>query len=167
MLDFIFDFVSVNTFWTILLIMHGLLAVALLGALTHQAVAVMMPVRQAAGNFVDRFRAVPAVGYATAVCILWVATFIIGAWIYTKYRVYVRIPIEQFGFWKTSGSFEFKEHVVTIGLGLLPAYWWLWRRAPKEEFAGARKGVTVLLAAIVWYAFLVGHIINNVRGFGS
>lgn len=166
-MNVIFDFVSVNTFWTILLIIHGLLAVALLGALTHQAVAVMVPVRQAAGNFVDRFRAVPAAGYATAVCILWVATFIMGAWIYTKYRVYVRIPIEQFGFWKTSGSFEFKEHVVTIGLGLLPAYWWLWRRAPKEAFAGARKGVTVLLAVIVWYAFLVGHVINNVRGFGS
>jgi len=167
MWDFILDFVSVNTFWTILLIIHGLLAVALLGALTHQAVAVMMPVRQAAGNFVDRFRAVPATSYATAVCVLWVVTFIVGAWIYMKYRVYVRIPVEQFGFWKTSGSFEFKEHVVTIGLGLLPAYWWLWRRAPKEEFAGARKGVTVLLAAIVWYAFLVGHVINNVRGFGS
>lgn len=166
-MDFIFDYVSINTFWTILLIIHGLLALALLGALTHQAVAVAMPVRQAAGNFVDRFRAVPAAGYATAVCILWVLTFIFGAWIYTKYRIYVRIPIEQFGYWKTSGSFELKEHVVTIGLGLLPAYWWLWQRAPKGEYAAARKGVTVLLAVIVWYAFLVGHVINNVRGFGS
>ncbi len=33
------------TFWTTLLIIHGLLAVALLGAITHQAVAVWMPVR--------------------------------------------------------------------------------------------------------------------------
>ena len=32
--------ISVNTFWTILLIVHGLLAIALLGALTHQAMAV-------------------------------------------------------------------------------------------------------------------------------
>ena len=80
---------SVNTFWTILLIIHGLLAVALLGALTHQAMAVVMPVRQAAGapGFVDRFRAVPAAGYATAVCVLWVLTFIMGSWIYTKYRI--------------------------------------------------------------------------------
>jgi hypothetical protein len=155
-----------STYWTILLIIHGLLAVALLGALTHQAVAVAMPVRRAAGNFVDRFRAVPAAGYATAVCVLWVLTFIVGAYIYTKYRIYVRIPIEQYGFWKTSGSFEFKEHVVTIGLGLLPAYWWLWRTRA-EEYALARRGVTVLLALIVWYAFLVGHVINNVRGFGS
>ncbi|MGH6771829.1 MAG: hypothetical protein ACRECO_22740 [Xanthobacteraceae bacterium] len=168
-MDFIFDYISVSTFWTILLIVHGLLAVALLGALTHQAMAVAMPVRSAvgAGNFVDRFRAVPARGYAVAVCVLWVLAFLMGAWIYTKYRVYVRIPIEQFGYWKTSGSFELKEHAVTIGLGLLPAYWWLWTRAKLDEYATARKGVTMLLAIIVWYAFLVGHIINNVRGYGS
>jgi len=24
-----------------------------------------------------------------------------------------------------------------------------------------------VLAAMVWYMFLVGHIVNNVRGFGS
>ena len=109
--------ISVNTFWTILLIIHGLLAVALLGALTHQAVAVLMPVRQAAAaGFVTRFRAVPAAGYATAVCVLWILTFLMGAWIYTKYRIYVRIPIEQAGYWKTQGFFDLKEHVATLGL---------------------------------------------------
>src|SRR5262245_50093022 len=101
-MDFLFDYISVNTFWTILFIVHALLAVALLGALTHQAVSVLMPVRAGAGgSFVTRFRAVHGPGYATAVCILWIVTFIFGAWIYTKYRIYVRIPIEQAGFWKT------------------------------------------------------------------
>ena len=57
--------ISVNTFWTILLIVHGLLAIALLGALTHQAMAVLMPVRHSAGGFVTRFRAVPAAGSPT------------------------------------------------------------------------------------------------------
>ena len=118
--------ISVTTFWTILLIIHGLLAVALLGALTHQAVAVLMPVRQAAGGFVTRFRAVPAPVYATAVCVLWILTFIMGAWIYTKYRIYVRIPIEQAGYWKTQGFFELKEHAATLCLGLLPVYWYFW-----------------------------------------
>ena len=101
----IWDFISVNTFWTILLIVHGLLAIALLGALTHQAVAVLMPVRQVAGgpDFVTRLRAVASPAYATAVCVLWVLTLIMGAWIYTKYRIYVRIPIEQAGHWKTQG----------------------------------------------------------------
>jgi len=66
--------ISVNTWWTIWLLVHLILSVALLGALTHQAVAVMMPVRQIAGppGFVTRFRSVPAAGYAVAVCLLWV-----------------------------------------------------------------------------------------------
>ena len=61
--------ISVTTFWTILLIIHGLLAIALLGALTHQAMSVLLPVRHAAGpgGFVTRFRAVQGAGYATAI----------------------------------------------------------------------------------------------------
>ena len=157
---------TTNTFWTILLIIHGLLAVALIGAITHQAVAVMMPVRQAAGSFVGRYRAVHASSYATAICVLWILTAIFGAWIYVRYRVYVRIPNEQLGFRKITGMFEVKENVVGIGLVLLPAYWWLWART-KEEYATARKGLTLVLTVIVWYAFLTGHILNNVRGFGS
>ena len=72
-----------------------------------------MPVRQgaAAGGIVTRFRAVHGPGYAAAVCVLWIVTFVFGAWIYTKYRMYVRIPIEQAGFWKTQGVFELKEHL--------------------------------------------------------
>lgn len=161
--------ISVTTFWTILLIIHGLLAVALLGALTHQAVALLMPVRQMAGSagFVTRFRAVTGPAYATAVCVLWVLTFLMGAWIYTKYRIYVRIPIEQAGYWKTQGFFELKEHAATIGLGSLPIYWYFWKNAQNPEYDSARKWVTVWLAFVCWFNFLVGHVLNNVRGFGS
>jgi hypothetical protein len=157
--------ISVNTFWTIMLVIHGLCAIALLGAVTHQAVSVLMPVRQAAGNFVDRFRAVNGVGYATAVCVLYIVTFLLGSYIYTKYRVYIRIPMEQDGFWKTVGFFDFKEHMTTMGLVALPIYWWLWQNARDPQYDGARKGVTTLLAAIVWFVFLVGHVLNNTRGF--
>jgi hypothetical protein len=168
-MDFVFDYISVNTYWTILLIIHGLLAVALLGALTHQAMSVLMPVRQARGetNFVTRFRAVQGAGYAAAVCALWVVTFIFGAWIYTEYRIYVRIPIEQAGFWKTQGFFEMKEHLATIGLGLLPIYWYLWKNFRNAEYNRPRKWVTGYLAGTCWFIFLVGKVVNNVRGFGS
>jgi hypothetical protein len=161
--------ISVTTFWTILLIIHGLLAVALLGALTHQAVAILMPVRQAAGGagFVTRFRAVTGPAYATAVCVLWILTFIMGAWIYMKYRIYIRIPIEQLGFWKTQGFFELKEHMASLGLGILPIYWYFWKNAQNPEYDGARKWLTVWLAFMCWFMFLVGHVVNNVRGFGS
>jgi hypothetical protein len=163
----LWDFISVNAYWTVLLIVHGLLAVALLGALTHQAMAVLWPVRRAAGGFVTRFRAVPAAGYATAVCVLWVLTFIMGAWIYTKYRIYIRIPIEQAGYWKTQGFFDYKEHVVSIGLMLLPAYWYFWKNAHNPAYDTARNMTTVVLAGACWFAFLVGHVVNNTRGFGS
>jgi hypothetical protein len=161
--------ISVTTFWTILLIIHGLLAIALLGALTHQAMSVLLPVRQAAGTpgFVTRFRAVQGTGYATAICLLWILTFLMGAWIYVKYRIYIRIPIEQAGFWKTQGFFELKEHAASLGLGLLPIYWYMWKNAQNPDYDGARKAVTVLLAFICWFNFLVGHVLNNVRGFGS
>jgi len=157
---------SVTAFWTTLLIIHGLFALALLGAITHQAVAVLAPVRAAAGGFVARFRAVPAAGYATAIVVMYVLTFIMGAWIYAKYRVAVRIPLEQLGYWKTHGSFEVKEHVAAMGLALLPAYWYFWRKPLSDEYASTRKWLTVVLAAMVWYCFLVGHVVNNVRGFG-
>ena len=49
MMDFVFDYISVNAFWTIVLIVHALLAVATLGALTHQAMSVAMPARQLLG----------------------------------------------------------------------------------------------------------------------
>jgi hypothetical protein len=168
-MDFVFDYISVNTYWTILLIIHGLLAVTLLGALTHQTMSVLMPVRQAAGDigFVTRFRAVEGAGYAAAVCLLWIVTFIFGAWIYTEYRIYVRIPLEQAGFWKTQGVFEMKEHLATIGLGLLPIYWYLWKNSRKADYNSARKWVTVYLGGVCWFNFLVGHVVNNVRGFGS
>jgi hypothetical protein len=167
-MDFLFDYISVDTFWTILLIIHGLLAVALLGALTHQAMAAVMPVRLAGNDsFVTRFRAVSGPRYANAVCVLWVITFIFGAWIYVKYRIHIRVPIEAQGFWKTLGVFELKEHLTTFGLGLLPIYWYLWMNPKNPAYESARKWVTVCLAATCWYAFLIGHIVNNVRGYVS
>jgi hypothetical protein len=163
------NIISVNTFWTLWLLVHLLLSVALLGALTHQAVAAMMPVRKVAGSagFVTRFRAVPAPGYAAAVCLLWVLTFIVGSYIYTKYRIYIRIPLEQAHYWKTQGFFDFKEHVASVGLLLLPAYWFFWKNAHDPQYDTPRRMVTVFLAAACWFLFIVGHILNNTRGFAS
>jgi hypothetical protein len=166
-MDFVLDYISVNTFWTILSTTHALLAVALLGALTHQAAAVLAPPRAgAAGGFVTHFRSVSGPRYAAAVCVLWVLAFMLGAWIYARYRLHVRILIEQEQLWKTLGVFELKEHIATIGVGLLPVYWHLWKNARNAAYDSARKWLTVVLAAICWYSFLIGHIVNNTRGFG-
>ena len=45
-MDFVSDVMSVQTFWRILLFIHFTLAVALLGAVTLQAVAALIPVHQ-------------------------------------------------------------------------------------------------------------------------
>jgi hypothetical protein len=159
--------ISTNAFWSIWLFVHLILAVGLLGALTHQAMAVALPVHRPAGDIVTRFRAVPAAGYATAVCVLWVLTFIVGSYIYTKYRIYIRIPIEAAHDYKTGGFFDFKEHVATLGLVLLPAYWFFWKNAQDPQYDNARKGVTIILAIMCWFLFIVGHVLNNTRGFAS
>ena len=63
---------------TVLLIVHGLLAVALLGAVTHQAISVWLPTRGAAVSFVGRVRGVPATSYVTAIIVLYLATATLG-----------------------------------------------------------------------------------------
>jgi len=153
--------------FTFLLIVHGLLAVALLGAITHQALSVWLPARKPAGSFVGRFRSVSAASYANAIVVLYLATAVLGAVIYTEYRVVVRIVLEQLDMWKTNGAFELKEHLATVALGVLPAYWYFWRAPLAGEHARTRAILTALLAFVVWWNFLVGHVVNNVRGFGS
>ena len=149
-----------------LLILHSLLAVALLGAITHQAISAWAPANRASvGTFIGRMRAVPATSYVNAVIVLYALTALLGAIIYPTYRLNVRIVLEQMQLHVPNGAFELKEHFVALGLGMLPAYWYFWRAAHAAEYARTRALLTALLAFIVWWGFLVGHILNNIRGF--
>jgi hypothetical protein len=165
-MDGIFQYVKEETFWSILLFVHFVLAVGLLAAVTIQAVMVLMPARQVAGHYVER-GPVPAAAYTTLIVVLYVLQALMGAWIYVKYRTYVRIPMEAFKHWWTVGSFEFKEHIVSMGLGLLPAYWYFWRQPQSMDYDNVRRWITVFLALSVWYSFIVGHVANDFRGVGS
>ena len=146
----------------VLLIVHSLLAVTLLGAITHQALS-LVPRQAATGplSFVGRFRNVNSGAYATAVVVLFAVTAIGGGLLYPQYRLDVRTALEDMQMRSANGVFEIKEHLVAIGLGLLPAYWLLWK-APEQ--AAARRYLTWLLAFIVWWSFLVGHVLNNIKG---
>jgi hypothetical protein len=64
-----------------------------------------------------------------------------------------------------NGAFELKEHFVAVGLGMLPAYWYFWKQPLTDAHARTRALLTAMLAFIVWWSFLVGHILNNIRGF--
>ena len=166
-MDFLYSVISVEVFWSILLIVHGLLSVALLGALTHQACSLFSKNKNQTQNLLNRFGSVNSAVYTSSICLLWVLSFLFGGWIYSKYRIAIRIPMEQQGMWLTQGVFELKEHLVTIGYFLLPGYYALWKINTSQNFQTAKKFLTLTLAFICWYSFLVGHIVNNVRGFGS
>ncbi len=153
--------------FTFLLILHGLFSVALLGGLTHQAFAAIIPAHTS-GGFTTAYRAVSAARFTNANIILYLITFVLGAIIYSPYRIAVRTWIERARLWYVSGLFEYKEQMLAIGLGMLPFFWLVWRNPKDEEHAVARKWTTGILCAMVWYSFVAGHIVNNVRGlFGQ
>ena len=152
---------------TTLLIFHGLCAVFMLGALTHQTLSVWWPATAGgAGSVFHSFRAVRATAYANTVVVLYLLTAAMGAILYPTYRIGVRIFFEDLRLSAATGIFELKEHFVAVGLGLLPAYWYFWRQPLVAETATARKAITALLALIVWYSFIVGHVVSSIRGFG-
>src|SRR5258708_37768578 len=99
---------------TTLLIVHGLLAVALLGAITHQAAAVLLPAARPAGSFTGRFRAVPAPGYANAGVVLYVLTAILGAIIYAGDRSTIRIVLGEVQLRGASGSFGLQDGLAAV-----------------------------------------------------
>jgi hypothetical protein len=148
---------------TFLLILHGLLAVVLLGGITHQAVSVAWPSRNKKG-IVRSFRAVSGSVYTNANIVLYLATATLGGTIYPVYRVGVRTYLENARLYPAVGSFEIKEQFISVGLGMLPLYWLSWNRPPEAGVKSARIAVTLMLCCIIWYAFLVGHVLNNIRG---
>lgn len=149
---------------TFLFVMHGLCAIMLLGAITHQALSVWWPVRAGNANFVARFRAVKAANYVNAVVVLYILTFIFGSIVYPTYRIGARVYMENLRMSATVGSFEVKEHLVSMGLGLLAAYWYFWRQPLQPQYETTRRMLTLILALFIWTAFLVGYTLNNIRG---
>jgi hypothetical protein len=75
--------------------------------------------------------------------------------------------MERAGHWSALGLFDLKEHFISIGLGLLPAYWVCWRQPLADEPGRTRAVLTAVLAFVVWWSFLIGHVVNNILGFHS
>jgi hypothetical protein len=94
---------------------------------------------------VTRFRAVQGAGYAARFACSGSVTFIFGAWIYTKYRMYVRIPIETQGL-EDAGRIRAEGAPRRHRARLLPIYWYFWKNARNPEYDSARRWLTVVLA---------------------
>jgi hypothetical protein len=143
-----------------------LVAVALLGAITHQTLAAWGSADARPGSFIGRFRSIPSASFANAVVVLYAVSTLLGGIIYLYFRVDVRPELERAGHWHVLGFFDLKEHFAAIGLALLPAYWVCWRRPLANEPAQTRTALTSILAFIIWWGFLSGHVANNIMGFG-
>lgn len=152
---------------TTLLILHGLVAVALIGAITHQALATCAPPNAKPNSFFGRFRAIPAAGFANAIVLLYLTSWLLGAVVYLYFKVDIQPTLERDRHWHAMGFLDLKEDFVVIGLGVLPAYWFCWRWTDNSQHHHLRAPLTVLLAFIVWWSFIVGHVMNDIRGFGS
>ncbi len=149
---------------TLLLILHVLVGVALLGAITHQMVSVLGRQTGRGGSFIGQYTGVSPKTFTGAIVALYVANVVIGGVIYPNYRLNVRIPFEEMNLWWAVGLFELKEHFAGIGLGVLPYYAYTWAPATAEGHRRDRLAITLLLGFIVWWDFIVGHVLNNIRG---
>lgn len=150
---------------TALLIVHGLIGVALLGAITHQAFAAIAKrgeIRKP--GFLARFRATDAGTYRNAIVILYVAVMCAGAILYPSYRAVVRPMLQDLDLRAANGAFEIKEHLSALGLIVLPAYWVCWSQPARPEYAAARVWLTWILACIVWWNFVIGQLLAAIKG---
>lgn len=147
-----------------LMLLHVLVSVALVGAITHQAFSAWRTPPAARSTFVSRFRGVYSPTFTNVVVLLFVVSSLLGGLLYPRYRVDVRPTLEDLQLRSANGMFEVKEHFAAVGLGLLPAYWRVWRAPLRPEWAAARMYLTWILCAIVWWNFIVGELLNNIKG---
>ena len=151
--------------FTTLLLFHGLISVALLGGITHQAFAVAAGRVEARGtSFIARFRGTDPAAYSTAIVVLFATVIFTGAFLYPNYRMIVRPALQALDLRAANGIFEIKEHFSAIGLVMLPAYWAAWRQPLVPEYSAARAGLTWILASIVWWNFIVGQLLVSIKG---
>lgn len=144
-----------------LLVVHALLAIALLGATTHDAILVIGFLRGRFGRArLERL-------YVRIQLVAYLATFLVGSVIYPAYRIYVRAAVfDRWAPW-ASNLFDVKENFAALGLAVTIAYAWLRGRfEPARDAAWgplyAVLGLTV--AALVWFQVVAGLVLVAERG---
>ena len=151
---------------TALLIIHGLVAVALLGAITHQTLAAWAPAQARPGSFFGRFRAVPPLRTPTPSLFCtrsprsWAGSSI---WTSGGHPARTRARRPLAGPWPVRPQGAFHRDRLGLAarlLGVLAA-------TAARRTQRTRAALTTIFAFIVWWGFLIGHVMNNIRGFGS
>jgi len=146
------------------LILHGLVAFLLVGAITHQMIGVWRNKPSPSSTFFQSLINVRGMTYVNAIVVLYIMTALLGAYVYPGYVLDVKGSLTDSQMNGAIGAFEVKEHLVIVGLAMLPSYWYLWKKVPATEFRTSRQINTTLVCAMVWVSFVVGHVLNNIKG---
>jgi hypothetical protein len=143
--------------------LHGLAAVLLLGAISHQTIGVCAPRIPQDYGFLRRLTKVHGASYTNAVIVLYLIVIVGGGIIYPSYVLDVKGSLNDARMLSAIGAFEIKEHLAVVGLALLPTYWYFWRDSVPVNTLSRRLN-TAVVCGIVWWSFLIGHILNNIKG---
>lgn len=118
-------------------------------------------------SFLTRHRQIDVSGLAPLVAALLVLVVLFGATLYPAYRLQIRPYLEVHSLMRANGAFEVKEHFAALAILSVPAYWAVWRRPLVPAYGPARRMMTYLLAGMVWWNFMVGHVINYISSILS
>lgn len=143
-----------------LLIAHALVAVLLLGSLTHN---VLITTNYLRGKF-GKIRLEKL--YVKVGFVAYLLTFGLGSIIYPNYRYHVRARYFDLHMRWATNIFDIKEHWAGIGLVLFLAFFLLSRRIdPRTDrrFLFFYVFLSVTLASIVWFDFIVGLLLVSYR----
>ena len=140
------------------LIMHLVFGVLLMGASTHHLVQLVK------GRGFKPQRVVQRYAYWT--CVGYLVTFFWGVVIYPAYSYHVRYLYSDVNTPWATALFEIKEHILAVGLGVLPLYY---RCSSNVGSLMPRQRILYMLciwtlAFIVWYSFIIDAILVNLKG---
>ncbi len=144
----------------LLVVLHAVMAIALVGAATHHALIAIGYLR---GVFKIRLARI----YATTVAVTWLVTFVLGLLSYPTFRIAARaLYLDRYEPW-ASKLFELKEHSAALGIPLVLGALALSRVFdPKQDrvLARAYAAIVLLIAAIVWFDVFSGLAITLAKG---
>jgi hypothetical protein len=149
-----------STLGRCLLVVHLLVAVFVMGLVTHHGLLLLR--RNPPATRLARYARWMAIGYPLA----WLA----GVVIYPSYNVLIRKPpigvLEHLARWAV-GLFEIKEHVGSIALAMLPC---LVLSAVQYERLSRLERISYRAAAcvftlFVYYSFIAGGVVTTVKSF--
>lgn len=144
-----------------MLVTHALLAMLLLGSMTHN---VLLTIRYLWGHF---YKVKLEKLYVKVAFVAYLLTFLLGSLLYPNYRYHVRAQyLDKHAPWATN-LFDIKEHWAAIGLALFLVFWLLSRHIdPQKDRTVVFLYVflSVVLATIVWFAVIAGLLVTSVKG---